>query len=120
MNLELLQNAYQNDAAVAFVWTVVEVVSIGADLRAKVDLPETRVDAFIINAMTALPSNDFFIQFREQLLPVMHQTFMRLATGATPIQACSDIAEYVTYLCGGPERAKEFAPQIRAMFYEHV
>jgi len=120
MDLALLQKAYQNDQAVAFIWTVVEVVSIGADLRAKADLPETRIDAFIVNAMTALPANDFFIQFRAQLLPVMHQTFMRLATGASVKQACSDIAEYTAYLCGGPERAKEFAPQIRAMFYEHA
>lgn len=120
MNIELLQRAYQNDPAVAFIWTVVECVSIAADLRAKVDLPESRVDAFIINAMTALPANEFFIQFRDQLVPIMHQTFMRLSTGASVSQACSDIAEYTAYLCGGPERAKEFAPQIRAMFYEHA
>jgi hypothetical protein len=120
MNLELLQEAYQNDAAVAFIWTIVEVVSIGADLRAKADLPESRIDALLINAICAVPSNQFFQQFAPQLLPVMHQTLMRIATGFPVKPACSDIAEYTTYLCGGPERAKEYAPQIRSMFNEHA
>lgn len=120
MNLELLQKAYQNNAAVAFIWTVVECISIAADVRAKADIPEARVDSFLINAMTALPANEFFLQFRDQLLPILHQTFLRLSTGATVAQACSDIAEYTAYLCGGPEGAKEFAPQIRTMFYEHA
>lgn len=119
MDITLLLEAYQNDPAVAMVWGLVEVFSVADDVRKGVEMPAERTTAFLMNGLCALPSNPFFQQHAMSLLPHIHQAVVRFSidTDSPPRLALCELAQYVAFLCGGAEHAKEHAPKIREMFH---
>jgi hypothetical protein len=119
MNVELLLEAYKSDAAVAMIWTLVETFSIAGDVRNHAEMPPERTTAFLLNGLCALPSNPFFREHAMSLLPHVQQAVVRFSIDpqAPPKRALCELAQFVAFIVGGPEHAREFAPRIREAFH---
>jgi hypothetical protein len=119
MNIQLLLEAYQSDAAVAMVWTLVETFSIAADARAGVEMPPERTSALLMNALCALPSNPFFREHAMSILPHVQSAVVRFSidTESPAHFALTELAVFIAFLTGGPANAQQFGPKIRESFH---
>lgn len=113
--------AYQNDAAVALVWSVAETLTIANDIRAGAEVPHDRLGALLMNSLCALPDNPFFCQHSQSLTPMLAHMVNRFQSeaDANPVHAVGEFACFVAYLCGGMEHARVWSPKIRKMVYEN-